>query len=73
MTTQIKPLIDSFGQADPCHGSWQWIISNHPRLWHEHQTAVRDSNLPKMAATFKAMITAWNNRQTVQPGLEGVL
>lgn len=63
MNDTIKKTIALFGEKDPGGDCWQWIISNHSRLWHDHQAAVRDSKLAVMATTFKTMLSAWQEHR----------
>lgn len=61
---QARRMVATFGRIDPGGKCWHWIRSRHGSLWADHQQAIRDSNPGLMASTFKAMVTAWRDRDS---------
>lgn len=68
MTQAAQKMADTFGQLDPGAECWQFIQKHRPDLWRDHTQAVRANDISQAAATFKAMLAAWQ-QQPVQGGL----
>ncbi len=64
MIGSARKMIGTFGQLDPGKGCWQFIRQQRSDLWREHCRSIIANDLSGAAATFKAMLNAWENRHS---------
>lgn len=80
----IAEMVADFGDHTPHAECWSWIQEQHPSIWREHRTAMKEINrayqqqdsrkiekaVSEAKDTYNAMLQAWNNRnQCIQPPL----
>ena len=73
----IKTTIHNFVERDPRRDCWEFITTNHPDLWRDHQTALHEIDAGYQAKdavrvlaaknkaldTFNRMVEAWQQRE----------